>query len=195
MEKGELDQFLKIKGEARGAVFQIDAQYVLSKWGKKGLEKIKNKAKKLGYDIPYEKAEAMNWYPIGLRIISFLLIKESFDLGNEQIREMGSLAPKFSFIVKFLFKLFTPLERFAKDIPVYWKEHYTIGELEVKELDEAKKRIVLLLKEIKFHPSFCLYLEGYFEGVCKFLFPNSQCKETQCIFKGDPIHEYILSWQ
>lgn len=194
MKKEELDQFLKIEGQVRGAVFQIDAQYVHSKWGTAGLRRLENRAKELGYKIPYQEAEAMDWYLLGLRIISLLLIKDVFNLKDQQVREMGEMAPKFSFIVKFLFKLFSPLEKFAKEIPRYWKEHYTIGDLEVKEADEKKKSIVLHLKGIKLHPLFCLYLEGYFERICKFLYPDAHTKETKCSFKGNDFHEYIFSW-
>lgn len=194
MKKEELDKFLKIEGKVRGTVFQVDAKFVTSKLDKEGLEKLEKRAKSLGYEIPYETADVMGWYPIGLRMISLFLIKEVFNLKDQEMRKMGQVAPKFSFIVKFLFKLFAPLKKFTEDIPRYWEEHYTIGKLEVKESDEKKKRVVIHLKGIKLHPLFCLYLEGFFEGVGMFLYPTSKIKETKCMFKGNPFHEYILSW-
>jgi len=194
MKKEDLERIYKAKGMARGTVFQIDTQYIISKWGRAGLEKIKKKAKEWGYDIPYEGVDTMGWYPLGLRVISLLLIKEVFNLSDAKIREMGTVAPRFSFIFKFIFKLITPIKKFAEGVPRYWDEHYTAGKLEVKKLDENKKILVAHLKGIKIDPVFCVYLEGYFEGVCRFLFPTSTCKETKCMFNDEEVHEYTLTW-
>lgn len=194
IKKEELENLMKLKGKVRGVIFQTDKKYVLLKWGKEGLEKLEKKAEELGLNIPYETAETMAWYPIGQRVISLLLIKDVFDLDNQDIRRIGEMAPKFSFIVKFFFKLFTPLQKFAREIPGYWKKHYTVGVLEVKKVSEKEKTMVLLLKDIKAHPIFCKYLEGYFERVMKFIYPQSSCKETKCPFRGDDYHEYTFAW-
>lgn len=190
----DFQEILKIAGEVRGVVFQTDREYILKKWQREGLEKIKEKAKNLEIEIPYEGVKTMEWYPIAKRVISLLLIKETFGLEDKEIREIGSLAPKFSPVVKLLFKLFKPIEKFAKEIPRYWKEHYTLGELEVIKAKEKEKEMVLHLKGIEIHPIFCLYLEGYFEGVMRFIYPQTQCQERKCTFKGDPWHEYYFKW-
>lgn len=190
-----IQNLAQMSGEARGVVFQTDKEYVLLKWGKDGLTKLKNKSRELGMEMPpYETASAMGWYPISQRVYSLLLIKETFHLTDEAIREIGAIAPKFSFIVKILFKLFTPIQKFAREIPRYWEEHYTIGVLEVKKVSEREKEMVLHLKNIKLHPILCEYLEGYFEGVFKFIYPNTVCQEVKCEFKGDTVHEYRFNW-
>jgi len=197
MTKKQLDEFLKIKGEARGVVFQTDKQYVLSNWGQAGLEKLEEKFKEYSLDFSqeYDKKSTMKWYPFGKRIASLFLIKETFSLKEPEIKEMGKKAPKVSQIVSLLFKLFTPLKKFSKEIPRYWQEHYTVGFLEVKEVSEEKKRLVLELKDIKVDPLFCLYLEGYFEGAFSFLYPNVVCREEKCPFKGkENFHQYIFKW-
>lgn len=194
IDKKELDKILKIEGKVRGAVFYTDREYVLLKWQKKGFEQLKKNMKSLNLDIPYEEAKAMEWYPIGKRIISLLLIKETFGLKDEQIREIGLMAPKFSAIVKIFFKLFTPVEKFSREIPRYWQEHYTIGRLETKKISTQEKIMILHLKDIKIDPLFCLYLEGYFERVIKFLYPEGKCRETKCSFKEGQYHEYYFTW-
>ncbi len=192
--KKEIEEVLKIQGKVRGAVFQTDKEYVILKWQKQGFEKLNQKARELNIDIPYQAAKAMEWYPIGKRIASLLLIKEVFGLEDKEIREMGKIAPKFSIIVKIFFKLFTPAEKFAREIPRYWQEHYTVGRLEAKKVSTKEKEMILHLKEIKINPLFCLYLEGYFERVLKFLYPSGQCRERKCSFKGDKFHEYYFTW-
>ena len=78
INKKELENVMEIKGEVRGAVFQTDAKYVLEREGEEGLKKLEERVKKLGYKIDYRTAKATNWYPAILRIISLLLIKDTF---------------------------------------------------------------------------------------------------------------------
>jgi hypothetical protein len=78
IKKEELDKLMKIEGEVRGVVFQTDAKYVLEKEGEEGLKKLEERVKGLGYPIDYRKGEALDSHPIGLRVISLLLIKDTF---------------------------------------------------------------------------------------------------------------------
>lgn len=193
--KEDLGNLLQLKGEVRGAVFQTDAKYVLEKQGEEGLKKLETKVKGFGYNIDYRAGKATDWHPVGLRMISLLLIKDTFDWPDAEIREMGKTAPKFSFIVKFIFKIFAPAKKLVKEIPGYWKEHYTVGELEVAKFDEKNKEMIINLKNLKTHPIFCLYLEGYFERVLLFVEKGVRVKETKCIFKNASYHEYFFTWE
>jgi len=195
INKRELENLMKIKGEVRGVVFQTDAKYVLEEEGEEGLKKLESRMENLGYKVDYGKMKATDWYIIGLRLISLLVIKDTFDWSDLRIREMGNTAPKFSFVVKFLFKIFSLLEKFVKQIPKFWKEHFTVGILEVITFDEKNKKLVIHLKNVKFHPLFCLYLEGYCERILQFVVNQPACKETKCVFKNDPYHEYTFTWQ
>ena len=123
-----------------------------------------------------------------------MLIKDAFGWPDQEIREMGKTAPKFCLIVKFIFKIFAPLKKLVKEIPGYWEEHYTVGKLEVVKFDEQNKELVIRLREIKAHPIFCLYLEGYFERVIMFVERSVTVLETKCMFKEGPQHEYEFKW-
>ena len=193
--KDELDKLMEIKGEVRGAVFQTDAKNVLVKEGEEGLQKLEKRVKNLGYDIDYRSGKATDWHPVGLRIISLLLIKDTFNWSDAEIREMGKRAPKFSFLVKFIFKLFAPLGKLIKEIPSDWKEHYTIGEMEVTKFDKENKEMVLYVKDFKIDPIFCIYLEGYIERILLFVEQGVKTRETKCMFRGDPYHEYTSQWK
>jgi len=173
-------------------VFQTDGYYILKKAGEEGLKKIEEKAQKLGVSIPYRKTSALDWYPAGLRAISLLLIKETFKLNNKEIRNIGYTAPKVSLIVKLLMKFFVSPKKFVEKIPHYWRQHWTVGELQVVEFDSDNKKLVLRLKGINLSPIFCLYEEGYFQKMWEFVMGKAKCKETKCTFKGNRYHEYIL---
>jgi len=195
LKKEELENLMKIEGEVRGVVFQTDYNYVLAKEGGEGSKKIEERLRSFGYKIDYKNIKAMDWCPLGLRIVSLLIIQSVFGWPESEIRKMGETAPKFSFVVKFLFKLFSPLAKLVKEIPRYWKEHYTIGELGMVEFDEKNKKLVFCLKNFEIHPIFCLYLEGYFERVLRFVEVLTTTEETKCMFKGEPYHEYSFKWK
>lgn len=199
IEKEELENLLKIKGEIRGVAFQTDAQYILAKEGEEGLKKLEKRVKELNLPIDYRRVSAMEWYPVGLRVISLLLIKDTFSWPDEEIRKMGQTAPKISFIVKFFFKLFLSVRKLVQEIPQYWKEHYrNIGEIEVVKLDEEKKEVVVRVTNFKVHPIYCKYLEGYFETVLALTREKGRVtsRETKCMFRdGTPFHEYLVTWE
>lgn len=195
INKEELDKLIKIKGEVKGVVFQTDANYILKKEGEKGLKKLEEAVKELGYPIDYRKSRALDVYPIGLRVVSLILIKDTFAWPDSEIRRMGYMAPTTSFIVKLLMKFFVDFKKFINEVPKYWKKHYSVGSLEVLSMNEETKEAVLHLKDINIDPLLCLYLEGYFERLYEFVVGGGKgiCKENKCVFKGDSCHEYIFS--
>lgn len=194
LNKEEIDKLLEVKGGVKGVVFQTDGKYVLEKEGEEGLKKLEKKVKELGLPIDYRKGRALDLHPIGLRIISLFLIKDTFDWPDEEIRNMGHTAPATSFMVKLLMKFFVSFNKFMNEVPKYWGKHYTIGELETVKLDDETKEAVIRLKDIKIHPLFCLYLEGYYERMYQFIVgKEGRCREIKCMFKGAPYHEYLFA--
>lgn len=194
IKKEELDRLKEIKGEVRGVVFQTDAECVLEKMGSDGLKKVEESAKKFGYEIPYETARAMKWYPIGLRVISLLLIKDTFNWGDNEIRGMGYTAPKTSFLVKLLMKFFVSPKQFVEKVPTYWFQHWTAGKLEVITFDEENKEALARLEEVEIHPVLLIYLEGYFEKMFGFVENGATTKAKKSVFNGEPCYEFVSRW-
>jgi len=198
LNKEEIKKILEIAGKARGAVFQTDARYVLEKKGKKGLEILKEEIKKTGQPISYdEKISATSWYPLSWRVLSLLTIQRIFNWGEKEIFEMGTQAPKYSFIVKALLKYFVSLEKTFTESAKYWEEHYSVGKLGASEIDIKGKHLVLCLKDFKTHPILCPYFKGYFKAVAQFSVKTEKMtiKETKCMFRGDPYHEFVIDWE
>ena len=193
-------KLMAIKGEARGATFKTDAEFVLQKEGEIGLKVLEERLTELGCPIKYKEIKSMAFYPLGLRMVSLLAIKEVFNFDEEKIKEMGQYAPKTSVIIKFMLRYFTfplPQKLFQREAPKGWRKHYTVGELIPVELNQEKKCFIVRLKDFDFHPLFCIYLKGYFLSVIKMLVRSSQItgEETQCTFKGDQYHEFQIKWQ
>jgi len=191
-------KLMEIKGETRGVVFKTDTEYVLKEKGEEGLKKVEEELEKLGYPIKFKEIETMAFYPIGLRAISLLVIKEVFNFDDEKIKEMGLFATKTSLVIKIFLKYFFSVQRvFSKESPKMWKKHWSVGELIPVELNEEKKYSILIVKDFNLHPVYCCYLRGYFCGIMQMLIKSPQItsEETKCFFRGDEYHEYILKWK
>lgn len=189
-------KLMSIEGETRGSSFICDAEYVLKKKGKEGLKKVEEKLKEIGYPIEYKKINNMEFYPVGLRVLSLLAIKEVFNWTNDDIKELCAFAPKISFIVRLFIKFFySPSEMVKKSFQM-WREYFTKGELEVVKADFKKKEFIFRIKDFSLCPTHCKCLEGFVTSFLKMIVnpKKIECKETKCTFKGDKYHEYLLTW-
>jgi len=188
----EIKALLVKQGDVRGVVFQTDANY-LSKYGPPdALQKVEDKLKEWGVPFQYKQAAPLGWYPESWRTLSLLAVKEALGWDDNQIREMGKYAPRVSVIVKLFFKLFPDIEKFAQQIPHYWRKHHTSGDLVVVNIDKNKNIVTAHLKNFSFHPVVCKYLEGYFEQATKLTRPADAqvvCQETQCSFRDNTDYE------
>ncbi len=195
--KEEIKRLIKIDGKVRGQTLLTDFGYIKEKKGKRGIVLLKNKIKEWNAPIDYDKIKALNWYPVGFRAISLLAIKEVFNWGDEEIEKIGNTAPKYSFIVKMLIKYFFSLAQTYKNAPLYWKKHYSVGELEAPKINEKEKYLVLRLKNFKVHPILCPLLKGYFLRIAQYALGGKKAtiKETKCEFNGYPYHEFIITWR
>jgi len=199
--KGDIPKFVKqllaIPGKVRGQVFLTDLGYIKEKKGKEGVELLKKKMKEWGNPIDYDNVRVAEWYPVGLRAVSLLAIKEVFGWGEKEIFQLGNNAPKFSFIVKMLMKSFLSIERVFKECPKYWTKHYTKGWLENYQIDEERKFVILRLHDFKVHPILCPLLAGYFLRIGQYVIKGQKMKieETKCAFKGSEFCEFKISWE
>ncbi|MDD5144586.1 MAG: hypothetical protein PHW72_00400 [Candidatus Pacebacteria bacterium] len=201
--KNEIERLLKLPGEVRGQVFLTDFEYVRDKGGEEFKSLLKNKIKEWGVSLDYEEIKATEWYPLGLRVVSLLAIKDALSWGDKEIFELGNSAPKYSFIVKLLMKYFLSSQRTFKESPKYWEKHYTRGEIEPYEYSKEKKHFIIRLKNFKIHPILCVYFAGYFLRIGQYVQRNKEgsgretrtIKETKCVFKGDHYDEFVIKWE
>jgi hypothetical protein len=198
--KETIKKLMTIKGEVRGVVFRTDKEYILKEKGKQGLEQVEAELERAGAPFKYEAVQTMDFYPVGLRIVSLLAIKKVFNMSDKEVESMGIFATKVSFIIKLFIRYFLSLKRvFFKEAPKIWKKHWTFGELIPKELNETKKYGVIVVKDFHLHPVFCTYLRGYFCGIMKMVVKSDKitCEEKKCGFTEsgkDKSHEFLLKW-
>lgn len=189
------DRFMRLQGRVRGAVFETDAEYVKHRYGPQGLDRVKAALQEFGYDVKYGQISAMEWLPLGLRALSLLVIQDLFSWTDQDIKDMGDAAPKYSFIVKLFMKFFISPRVAFDHAPEYWEKHYDTGQLEAKELNEKKSCAIINLYDFEVHPTYCKYLEGYFQRLFKFMYPSShvEIKENKCMCRNDRYHEFYVT--
>ena len=198
LTKQTAEQLMLIKGEARGAHFQNDAEFVLKEKGEQGLKKVEQEIKKIGYSIEYNKIDPFAFYPVGLRIISLLAIKKAFDWPNKKIEELGSYAMKVSWIIRLFMKYFFSVEKVLEEAQQTWSKYFNIGQLEIKEFNQAEKKIILKIKDFNLHPVYCYCLKGVFAEIGRMAIKPETiiCQEIECSFnKGEKnAHYFLIKW-
>ena len=196
LDKKVIKNLLRARGEVRGATLIGDREYIVGHCGKSKLKEVEKKLKELGVDLKYEKIKDLEFYPAGLRVISLLAIAEVCNLDKEGVKNLCSLQPKFSLVLKLFSKFLLSTKKAFEQAPNFWREHFTTGELSVKEVNEEKGYVILRLKNFKMYPLYCKCLEGYIKGIAKIIVGSDKvtCEETKCVFKGDPYHEFLIKW-
>jgi hypothetical protein len=195
--RSEFLDIVKLEGHVRGSTLNTDAAFVKSREGRGGLNKVEECFQNLGYPVEYKHIQDMGWYPLCVRVLSLRTIQDVLELKDEEMVTMGDMAPKFSFLVKVYMKFTNLPEHAFSAIPEYWGMHYTVGKMEVGELNEDAGFMTVRLVDFKIHPVFCRYLEGYFRRLLQFSFVSREvrCWETRCSFADAPYHEYRIAWK
>ena len=189
------DKLIKVKGKVRGITIKGDIEYVIYRKGKEALEQIENEMKRLGHPIKYKKIKAMNFYPLGLEAILLLAFKKLFGFSEKEFEEIGEYSSKLPSIVRTFMQYFISMKSITKQAPKMWNNLYSVGKLEVVELNEKEKYLILRLKDFKLHPLHCLGFKGYASNTVKMVVKNNvSVEETKCVFKGDDYHEFLIKW-
>lgn len=189
------DQIMKSSCRVIGVVFETHARYIESREGKSGIDRVENKMKELGYPIKFEEIKAFKYYPVGLADLVILVAKEEFGWTKKDIFDMGSSAPKYSFITKVLMKYFLSLKTLLRQAPKIWERHFTEGEIEAEVYPQQKYGVVYLKYKVT-HPLICSFYAGYILRLFQYVVETKQAyiKETECRFKGDPHHKFVVRW-
>lgn len=189
-------KLMEIEGEARGVHFKNDADFVLKEKGEKGLKEVEKELEKLGYPIKYKEINQFDFYPVGLRALSLLVIKNIFNWSDEKIKELCAYAMKVSWIIKILMKYFASLEGISKETPKTWSKYFTIGEAMIEKYDKKKKYAIFKIKNFELHPIYCCCLKGVVSGTIKMIVQSKKitCEEIECSFKGGKEHRFLIKW-
>lgn len=196
LKKAALD-LKKIKGKIRGEAILNKMAYIRVKKGEPGAAAVEKKLKDLDYTLDLKEVNSLSWYSDAYSILILLIAQDLFGWDDGRIYNMGQNAPRISFIVKLLMKYFVSIERTFKSAPDNWEKHHNEGSIEDVACQERKKILTFKLKNYRVHPIMCVYLSGYFSAYAEIVLKNQrvQIAETKCMFKGDPYHEFVITWK
>jgi hypothetical protein len=198
--KEQADKFAKAEGQVRGAAFKTDAEYVKNHLGEEALQKLKDEMQRLGYPIDYDKVNAMEWYPIGVRALHIEVMKDIFNWDDEQTIKVGNLAPKRSLILKLLMKFLISVEKAVKSAPAIYAKHYTVGKMEINELNNEGQYFIATVKgsQILYDSNaFARHIEGYLTRGIAYVVPGKEVSSSQRKYMKDGMTcvEYKISWR
>ena len=186
---------MKLEGNARGVAFRIDHDNIIEMFGKDSVKKVEDYIKKIGIDMNYESFRNTALYPIGLRFISLIAIKDVFKLADNDIKKMGFKAPRVSFIVKLFTRAFLSVDALLTRANIIWQKHFN-GSLKVIKYNKQKKFIIAQLEGFVSHKIFCVYLGGYFESIVSLTLSSNKITVKEIICDNQKgIHQFKLNWK
>lgn len=194
MDREVISQIASMSGAVRGAVLFTDAEYVLRHEGEQALQRVEEETRALGYPVDYSKVRAVGWYPASFRGASLYAIRKALDWGDEQLREMGRAAPKYSIITRLMLRYLISLETLMDKLQTYWRRNYTTGSLTGRA---AERAVFIHLEGYVIPPLAYPYVEGYFTSVIGMVIGNHKNITMEQIkyIKGDEeCYDFILKW-
>ncbi len=196
LHREEADRLKEIKGQVRGEAIIANLAYAIKKGGPEITDKITARLKELDCFLDLKNIKPNEKYPEAVSVIIVILIKEILSLKKEDIITMGGVAIKISPLMKIMGRYFISMEALIKQGPKYWDKYFDFGRLEVAEYDKNKGYIIVRLFDYQFHPIICLYRIGSLIQLAKMLTNKKdiQGRETKCLHRGDPYHEFYVSW-
>jgi len=194
ISKEEFNKIMKTEGEVLGAAIQEFKDFIAEDRGARGVEELEEAIVSLGY-LKIKEIRKNRFYPIGLYTVVLLIIKELFDYDDKKFEEIGKFNAKLSVIIRLFMRFFVSLKRAAEVVPRMWKKYYTIGNLEVVEINEEERFVALRLKNFSLHPLHCLIQKGYFSTILQIIVKAPiSCDQVKCTHRGDDYHEFLMKW-
>lgn len=195
--KEEIQRIKNIQGSARGQTIKNALQSIVIMEGEGGLQKLREKMQELGlWTEEFEKVKIFDWYPLWQDVLLIVVATDFFGWTEGDLKKFGNYNQRVSFFEKTLLRYFLSLETVFNVAPERWKRHYNVGELEPTDFNEEGKFSVIRLRDFSPHSCFCPLLAGYFESATNFVVRSKgvEAIEKKCTFKGDPYHEYLITW-
>ncbi|MBD3207828.1 MAG: hypothetical protein GF370_00010 [Candidatus Nealsonbacteria bacterium] len=195
MMQEEIKQIKEIDGEVRGLGIKNVLDFISEKRGKEGVEKTKEEMEKLGFILDYDNISLMRFYSIQTYLMLTLISKRFLGFGDKEFQEMGDFMAKSSLILRLLLRHFASLDNTVVQAPRAWRKYFSVGALDVPEIDRENKYILFTLKEFNFDPLHCQITTGFLSATIQMVLNKKvNVEEKRCFFRGDDYHEFLVSW-
>ncbi len=192
--KKEVDEIMKKEGNLKGSAFLSVFYFIRQKEGEEGLKKVEEKFVEIGYPFKEKDISVYKYYLNGYLTTLFIIGMELFNWNNDDIYEIGSRAPRLSFINKMLVSHFSSIEVLSQRGSEHWNKYSDVGKLSVPKFSAKERFMVVRIEDFEFHPLLCFFVKGYIKGLVDFTAKGVEVSEQKCIYRGDKFHEYLVRW-
>jgi hypothetical protein len=195
--KAEICQSLEwAGGNCRGSSIIKDLLFPIEiKFGKESVEEIKQKLKEFGFDIDLENINASSSYSAGYEAAILLTGIHLFSWTSSDVFEIGKMGSKSSSLVKIALR-FTSLRKTLEQAPVAWRKFYDFGDLQITDLSEVDKTLIVRVTGYDTHPVAEVYQRGFFVGIIETATAsrNVNIEVISLVFEDGDFSEYKISW-
>lgn len=190
------DEIMKTPGEARGAAFRPNWEYVRSEKGEEAIAVMERELARLGHPLAFTSIKESAFYPIGYDILGMIIMEEKLGFTREDFYNMGRAGARISLFLRIVMKYFVSPDLTLREAPSIWRKHYTDGRMEVVKWDQENNMLVLRLHEFnKYRKSLCWNVLGYLASIWQMVISKPvHGEEESCQLEGDPYHEFVLRW-
>lgn len=196
--KKEIADSEKINCWERGGVVNLLINYIQKKESPAGIEKVKITLKKAGYHLPnLKEIDDLDWVPCRLQVVLLAASTKVFHWQKKDLINLGRRAFSYHLSMrKFFMKFFLSLEKTLNMAVQVWPKYYSEGHIKIIKHNKKEHFIVIHLIDFKKHPLTCLILQGIFMNIVKLASGSKKVtvRETKCVFRGDPYHEYVIKY-
>jgi len=194
--KEKADELMKIEGNMRGELLKNNFLYLKEKEGEGAVKTMEDKLREIGYPLELKDINTYGWYKDPYCGVFMLIFQEVFGWNDQQIFDLGKFSPRYSMIMKLAFRYLLSVKRSFEYSQKLWRTNVDYGDMEHYKIDEKKKYLIYRLKNYKLNNLVCIYIKGYLTSLFDLIIGKDRTivEETSCTFKGDPYHEYKISW-
>ena len=174
-------------------MFKSNLGFIKKKFGTNGLRRVSEKIREKGFDFNMENIKDREWYPMEVRVAFIEAVYDLLDSNDDDMFSLGKYSALHVERLALLVRYTKETSLVASEGPKTWDKHFDVGRLDV--IENSKGRTVVRLLDFNISPVHCNYLAGYFVGAAELSGAKDvKIEETKCISRGDPYHEFVLTW-
>ena len=192
--KEEIKKLKNVEGQIRGIGLKDILDFIIKEEGQKGLRELEEMVASLGYPLKYKDIKKMNFYPLILLLVFFLVIKKLFNYNKEKFEEMGRYCSKSSAIMRLFMRYLVSIDKVVEQASIMYGKYFTTGSLKIVEYNKEKRYVIGRIESLIFYPSQYYYLTGYFSSVVEMVTKSSVTCEETSVYKDSKYHDFLLKW-
>lgn len=195
----EIEKVRSLEGLERSAALLFIEKYIKKKYGENGFKNLLNELKKYNFIYPdTSQYKGREWIPKSTVLVVFVASVLFFKWTKEEVFEAGRNVIVMSPIIKRFQKFFIAFRVNIIKTANSWQRFHKPGKLEVLEVDDKAKKVVIRIHNFETHPFACIFLAGNYSKIAEFIIGKKiKITEDKCMYEDNSIdyHQYVFTWE